>query len=378
MKIKELQLQKKTKIPAKKRWIFLIGFFLLLIALFVTTHNDSFYKKSIVKVTKVKEVFLRKEKGPNGEIENYFRQEITSIFRNGENKGEKVILENDYSSTGYKTEKYKKGDSLFVNMDHTNGAIKDKITGVKRDYILIFLIGLFLWGLILVATKKGIMTILSVIINLCIFTFCIRFMKDPEVFAKVWIFMILIFCSITLLLVGGLHKKTWGAMLASFLTIGMVWVIYHLVIGMTKEPPYELMEYISGPHEVANIFMASVITGSLGAVMDVAITINSSVNELMITTPKITIKELTCSVREIGMDIMGTMINVLFFVYMSTTVTRVLLESRNGFGFTTILRFNVVFELIRFLLGAIGIVLAIPISGVLAIAIFRIKRRTKE
>ena len=158
----------------------------------------------------------------------------------------------------------------------------------------------------------------------------------------------------------------------------MVWVIYHLVIGMTKEPPYELMEYISGPHEVANIFMASVITGSLGAVMDVAITINSSVNELMITTPEITIKELTCSVREIGMDIMGTMINVLFFVYMSTTVTRVLLESRNGFGFTTILRFNVVFELIRFLLGAIGIVLAIPVSGVLAIALFRIKRRTKE
>ena len=75
---------------------------------------------------------------------------------------------------------------------------------------------------------------------------------------------------------------------------------------------------------------------------------------------------------------MGTMINVLFFVYMSTTVTRVLLESRNGFGFTTILRFNVVFELIRFLLGAIGIVLAIPVSGVLAIALFRIKRRTKE
>ena len=170
MKIKELCLQKQTKIPAKKRWIFFIGFFLLLIALFVTTHNDSFYKKSIVKVTKVTEEFLRKEKGPNGEIENYSRQEITSISRNGENKGKKVILVNDYSSTGYKTEKYKKGDLLFIVSDHANGAIKDKITGVKRDYILAFLIGLFLWGLILVATKKGIMTILSVIINLGIFS----------------------------------------------------------------------------------------------------------------------------------------------------------------------------------------------------------------
>ncbi len=113
MKIKELCLQKQTKIPAKKRWIFFIGFFLLLIALFVTTHNDSFYKKSIVKVTKVTEEFLRKEKGPNGEIENYSRQEITSISRNGENKGKKVILVNDYSSTGYKTEKYKKLTTLY-------------------------------------------------------------------------------------------------------------------------------------------------------------------------------------------------------------------------------------------------------------------------
>lgn len=377
-KMKALHSRKKIQRFAKKRWIFIIGFILLLSAIVVSTHNTSFYQKSIVKVTKVEEEFLRKEQGPNGEVEKYFHQKISAILCNGKNKGEKVSLENDYSSTGYKTTKYRKGDSLFVTIDHAKVKTKDKIIGVKRDYLLVLLVGLFLWGLILVATKKGLMTILSVIINLGVFIFCIRFMKDPEVFSKIWMFMILTFCSITLLLVGGLHKKTWGALVASLLTIWMVWGIYHLVIGITKEPPYELMEYISGPHEIANIFMASVITGSLGAVMDVAITITSSVNELIVTTPKITIKELISSVREIGMDTMGTMINVLFFVYMSATVTRVLLESRNGFGFMTIIRFNVIFELIRFLLGAIGIVLAIPVSGVLAVTIFRKNRRTKE
>lgn len=377
-KMKALHSRKKIQRFAKKRWIFIIGFILLLSAIVVSTHNASFYQKSIVKVTKVEEEFLRKEQGPNGEVEKYFHQKISAILCNGKNKGEKVSLGNNYSSTGYKTTKYRKGDSLFVTIDHAKVKTKDKIIGVKRDYLLVLLVGLFLWGLILVATKKGLMTILSVIINLGVFIFCIRFMKDPEVFSKIWMFMILTFCSITLLLVGGLHKKTWGALVASLLTIWMVWGIYHLVIGITKEPPYELMEYISGPHEIANIFMASVITGSLGAVMDVAITITSSVNELIVTTPKITIKELISSVREIGMDIMGTMINVLFFVYMSATVTRVLLESRNGFGFMTIIRFNVIFELIRFLLGAIGIVLAIPVSGVLAVTIFRKNRRTKE
>lgn len=372
-RMKELSWAKKNKIhiDVQKRWILLVGFFLLLGALFISTHNSSFYQKSIVKVMNVKEAFSRKEVGPNGEIEFYYLQEITGVLSNGIGKGEQVTLENEYAKTGYKTEEYKKGDSLFVSIKQASSGEKGKIIGVKRDSLVILLIGLFVWGLILVATKKGIMTILSVIINLGVFAFSIRFMGNPEMFAKIWGLMVIFFCSITLLLVGGLHKKTFGAIAASLITIVMVWVIFQMVITLTKEPPYELMEYISGPHEVASIFMSSAIIGSLGAVMDVAITIHASVNELIVTTPEISLKELTCSVREIGMDIMGTMINVLFFVYMSATVTRVLLESRNGFGLTTILRFNVIFELIRFMLGAIGIVLAIPVSGIFAIFIFR-------
>lgn len=368
----------KFKLDSRKCWILFVGFFLLIGALFIAAHNDSFYQKSIVKVLSIQNEFSRKEVGPNGETELYYRQEITGIIRNGEDKGKSIALKNEYSQTGYKTERYKKGDKLFVVIEQHGEAEEGKITGVKRDAMVILLIGLFIWGLILVAEKKGMMTIISVVINLGVFVFCIRFIGDPEIFAKVWMFMVIFFCGITLLLVGGLHKKTWGAMAASFITIGMVWVIYQLVIGITKEPPYELMEYISGPHEMASVFMSSAIIGSLGAVMDVAITINASVNELIVTRPEISIKELICSVREIGMDIMGTMINVLFFVYISATVTRVLLETRNGFGFTTILRFNIIFELIRFLLGAIGIVLAIPVSGVLAVVLFRGRGRTKQ
>lgn len=130
------------------------------------------------------------------------------------------------------------------------------------------------------------------------------------------------------------------------------------------------MEFVTIPPQ--KIFMSEVLIGSLGAVMDVAITITSSVYELYEKNKEIARKDLLKSGKEIGGDIMGAMTNILFFSYISGTIPMVLLYLKNGspLGYTFSMNFSL--ELIRALTGSIGIVLTIPITLYLSILfIFR-------
>ena len=105
--------------------------------------------------------------------------------------------------------------------------------------------------------------------------------------------------------------------------------------------------------------------------MDVAITMNSAVSELVAATEQISIKAVISSMQIIGHDIMGTMVNVLFFSYLSGSFPIIALKVSNNYTFSTIVSVDYIFDIIRFLVGSIGIVLSIPVSGLIAILIFR-------
>lgn len=101
--------------------------------------------------------------------------------------------------------------------------------------------------------------------------------------------------------------------------------------------------------------------------MDVSISIAAGVAEIVEKTPDIQLKPLLRSIREMGYDIMGTMINVLFFTYLSSAIPIVIVKIKNGYTLYHMIHFQLVFEIIRFLMGAIGIVLAIPVAGVCSV-----------
>ena len=121
------------------------------------------------------------------------------------------------------------------------------------------------------------------------------------------------------------------------------------------------------------MFLAGLFIGSLGAVMDVAITMSSSIFGIYEKDPTISIKALTKSGLEIGKDIMGTMTNILFFAYVSGSIPTLLLYFKNASAFGYTLSVNLSLELVRALSGGIGIVITIPIG--LYTAIFFINRK---
>ncbi len=310
-----------------------------------------------------------KHNGVNDGRETYYVQNITLKIQNTDRKGTVVTAYNKYFYSQIDSTKYNVGDDLFVAESETD-AQDVKILRTKVDTYAVFIIFAFLAVVILIAGKKGILSISTLVVNILIFVLALNNFIKSENIERTTTIVTFFFVVITLVILNGFTKKSLGAILSSLLTVLLVYILYIFVYRFGSRPYFEMMDYIFGNENLEALFLSSVIMGLLGAVMDVSITINSSVYEIVNTAKEPTVQSLIKSVKEISHDIMGTMINVLFFSYLSGSIPMFLIKAKNGYSFLNLVRYDIIFELLRFLLGSIGIVLAIPVSGVIAILLF--------
>lgn len=370
---------KKIIKEKRKRIISICAVIFLLMAAMVFTYNNYFlYKEDVVKITAVKNEEVYEKEGLNGEVEKYYNQEITSIIKSGEYKGKSITLNNTCSYSGVKDEGYKKGNYLFVSLSGSEDKLSANILSVKRDMYVMVLICVFILGIVIFAGKKGVLSIISIIMNIIIFTYALNEYVNGKDILKLCNLMIILFTMISLILASGINKQTVCAIISTLISVALIFIIYKITKENFEQPEYMMMEYITNPEHLDHIFMAGVLIGGLGAIMDVAISISVAVNELINKDKNISVKNLISSVKEIGYDIMGTMINVLFFTYMCGTIPMLILKIKNGYKFLSIIKFQIPFEIIRFLVGAIGIVVTIPISGFIAITILKKRRRVND
>lgn len=362
----------------RKALVYMSVFILLLTAVIFTCHNYFMYDKTIAKVIEVENSFDHEETSEEGVVEKYYIQVITAIIKNGEYKGSSIKLTNKYSYSGVNDEKYKKGNDLFITAKESAGGVTGSIISVKRDKYIAIALAIFIMAILLVSGKKGLLAVFSLVINISLFIYALDLYSKGENIIFLCNMLIIAFSISSLVLVSGINRQTFVAIISTLLSMAAVYVIYNIALRFGEQPEYMMMEYISRAEDLEHIFMAGVLIGGLGAVMDVAISISVAVNELINKDKNISVKALVLSIKEIGYDIMGTMINVLFFSYMCGTIPMMILKIKNGYPLYSILRFQIPFEIIRFLLGSIGIVLAIPISGLVSVLIMKGRSKVND
>lgn len=349
----------------KLNMIQILGVLLIVAFLIFMSCNAFLYKDTIARVIKVENTFDYEDYGPNEEIEKYYEQQMKAVILNGTRKGDEISLTNTYSSSGINDERYRKGEQLFVSV--SEDAEKGQILGKKRDWYLAFLICLFVALLLFLNKKQGGLIAVTLLINIAVFVVALQhYGKGADLVATAFALM-LFFSVLTLLFAGGFQRKTLAAIVATLLTTILCFGIYEIVLNCSDRLSYEMMDYVINPADLPELFLTGVLMGSLGAVMDVSISIAAGVAEIKGQTLDISTKELVHSIREMGYDIMGTMINVLFFTYISGSIPILIIKIMNGYTLYHLVHFQLAFEIIRFLVGAIGIVLAIPVSGLCSV-----------
>ena len=312
---------------SKKRKLYcILGILYLLCIIFVA--NDAWlYSTPIAKLTKVETSVSGEETGTRGTKEKKYKQNIQGVMLNG-----------------------------------TSKRMGSGIRGLKRDTELMILIGFLMFILIIVAGRQGALTILTVIFNVAIFAIGFWKAGDTSNVLEMCSRLVILFAVITLVGLNGIHKKTWAAVFTTLIVLVMIMGIFDVVIHHAEDLDYSTMEYLGSIENPDEIFHAEILISGLGAIMDVAVAIAASLSEIVEKKPEVTFLELFKSGREIGYDIMGTMINVLLFVFGCGLIPMCLIRMNNDVSLITIIKLHIPCELCRFLVESIGIVLAIPIS----------------
>lgn len=361
-------LKNKVKEITKKQMVFYIFIVLMFIgSLIFVFYNHSFYDQPIAKVIETKIVDTTETTDANQNKDQLFTQQITAVLKNGEQKGQMIHLTNEYSSSGAYDQKYRAGNELFVSIDKNTKAT-DLLTGhiknVKRDQYIVMIAWIFIFTLLIVGKKQGLFSIISFTINALLLSYGLYVYVHYESMNLLWIcgIIAILFTIISLLLVSGFTKKTYTAIIATLLGTFSSLLITYLAMWVTSGNGlrYEEMQFLTRPYRI--VFMAGLLIGSLGAVMDIAITMSSFIFELYEKDHNISIQALKDSGMEIGRDVMGTITNILFFVYVSGSIPMLILYLKNEIPLGATLSMNLSLEIARALAGGIGVVLTIPIS----------------
>lgn len=332
-----------------------------------------------VEKARVIETYDYEEMG--GEFYDGYIQPVDIEILTGEKKGEIVRVENGISDNEAYNIVVKKGDKLVVAVEEDGVIITDYYRG---DHIRILLV-LFLLLILLIGGLKGLRSIISLIITILSVIYIllpgILRGKDPMVLS---ILISILVTIVTILLVGGLNKKSYSAILGTSIGVLIAGLISYYIgsrvrlTGMSAEEASMLL-YI--PQEVSfnfkNLLFSGIILGSLGAVMDVGMSIASSIEEVYSANPDLDHRGLFSSGMNVGRDIMGTMTNTLILAYTGSSIPLLLLFMAYDIPMVEILNMDIIAtEIVRSIAGSIGLILTIPITAL--VSTYLIKEKTSN
>lgn len=309
--------------------------------------------------------------------ESTTKQLVTVKVLTGNFKGTKRLIENMLTGNPAYDINLTKGNKVVLHVEPNSDTITTPedvdffIADLKRDNQIFVFTGIFFILLLLIGKKKGFTSIISIISTIAL----IFFMLLPMIlngFCPIASAVLtgIISTVITIYLVGGLNSKSSSAIIGTSISLifagalSMLAIYFAHLTGFAGEE--NMFLYTARPDlSFTGILSASMIISALGALMDTAVSIASTVNEIFETDKSLSVKQLFKSGMNVGRDIIGTMSNTLILVYLGSSLTLVLLSS--NIDMNKFFNLNqVATEILSALTGSIAILFCVPITAIIA------------
>ncbi len=312
-------------------------------------------------------------------LENDFIVEnmlVTLEILSGEYKGQEFeTIHSLTGNIGYDIE-IEPGDKVLVTMEiGDDGDLQAHISEYLRDTYVYIVFAIFIALLILVGRYKGLKTVITLALTMLL----ILKVLLPGLLAGYNPIILTVFVSflitlITIILVGGINTKSFAAITGVLGGVFIAGIIAYIIgskvklTGLSSDEAMMLMYIPQGvKFDFRGLLFAGIIMGALGAVMDVGMSIASSMEEIKNANPQIRRKDLVISGMNVGKDVMGTMANTLILAYTGSAIPLLLVFTAYEETLTNIINLDIVAtEIIRAFSGSIGLVLSIPITAITA------------
>ncbi len=309
--------------------------------------------------------------------EDISKQIVTVKIITGEFKGKEKLTDNMLTGNPAYEVFLKEGDRVQLVLESKSpkpqhiDEVDVFVTDVKRVGTIYLYSLIFIGFLIAIGRKKGLLSLLSIIITVLLIFLVFMPLVLWNVSPIIAALIISILSTIaTMYLVAGYNSKSNAAVLGTILSLifasalALISIkLAHLTGFMGEE---SVFLYTQRPDlSFKGILAASMIIAALGALMDVSISIASTINEIHITDKNLSIIELFKSGMNVGRDIIGTMSNTLILVYLGSAMPLVLLASNIDSGKFFNLN-QVAGEILSALTGSISLLACVPLTAIMA------------
>ena len=303
-------------------------------------------------------------------------QELAVTIQSGRYKGEDMVAYNYFGPlSGVPVEA---GDSVVLTVKtHSDFTTSATVYEYNRIPILAAFLILFFVVVFLIGGRAGLKSLVGLTFTIiCLFLILIPLLLKgaPAVPSTFLVCAYVALVCFTIL--GGVQRKTVSAFLGTTAGtfIAMVFGLAVQYIGkidglrLEDAEPLLQLKYIDATTiGLQGLLVASIIICALGAVMDVAMSISSALEEVHSANPSLTRKELFKSGMNIGRDMVGTMTNTLILAFLGSEFTLCIFLYTRGLTFYHL--FSTAFvalETISGLASSIGMILAIPLTAFIA------------
>jgi len=276
-------------------------------------------------------------------------------------------------------------DRVIVLAEIIEGAlVESNVFSPDRGYYLKWLVIGFMVVLLLVGGLTGVKTIITLgITGLAIIWVLLPVLLKGYDPICVTILVSAAITVVTLGIVGGQNRKTLTAILGTTGGVVIAGLIAMIAGSATRLSGFGAEEatmlfYI--PQDVQfdfhRLLFSGMIIGALGAVMDVAMSVASSMEEVMLAGSRVTQEQLLRSGMKVGRDVMGTMSNTLILAYAGGSIPLLLLLSVYKTPMIEIVNFDhIATEIVKALAGSIGLIAAIPITAILGSRLLKTREK---
>lgn len=267
----------------------------------------------------------------------------------------------------------KKGDSVVVHMSVSGDSKNVSVYSKDRIVAVAAFVGIFLLLICVIGGKNGVKSVIGLV-----FTFVAIFMiYIPLIyrgFSPFWaaVIITIITTIVTMYLISGIAVKTLCAILGTVIGVLLAGLSAWLFGRVADIDGYNVsnIETLAYVGQITNIqigglLFSGILIASLGAVMDVAMSVSSAISEIHDKAPQLGCLELFKSGMNVGCDMMGTMSNTLILAFVGSAVSELVINYAYNLPFRQIINsYNIGIEIMQGVSGSIGVILTVPAVAV--------------
>lgn len=293
---------------------------------------------------------------------------IEIVVSNGEFGGDRFVLEQGLDST------IGSGDAILVDLVDIGGSARQPVFyDFQRGTPMLLLVILFVAAIVVLGRWRGVGALAGLAMSLVVIVvFALPALLDGSNSIAVALVTAGAIAFVALFLAHGRGLATAAALLSTFASLALTGLLAWIFLRASKftgfgDESVGFLDALGTQIDPRGLLLAGVVIGSLGVLDDVTVTQVSAVWELKRAAPEAGFGELYGRALRIGRDHISSTVNTLFLAYAGASLPLLLLfsEAEQGLG-SVATREVVAVEIVRALVGSIGLVASVPISTALA------------